>query len=53
MWSRKVGLLGLVSAFVWLIVLIICLAASDSRKCDARHAMETGVCVECVDPHCM
>lgn len=50
--SRKLGLLGLVSAFLWLIVLIICLAASDGRSCDARHAMETGVCVPCIDPHC-
>jgi hypothetical protein len=50
--SRKFGLLGLVTAFVWLVVLIICLAASKGRKCDERHAMETGVCVPCIDPNC-
>ena len=52
LFSRKSGLLGLVSVFLWLIILIICLAASDGRKCDARHAMESGVCVPCIDPHC-
>lgn len=50
--SRKFGLLGLVSAFLWLLILIICLAASEGRVCDARHAMETGVCVPCIDPLC-
>ena len=50
--SRKFGLLGLVSAFVWLVILIICLAASKGRECDTRHALETGVCVPCIDPLC-
>lgn len=50
--SKKFGLVGLVSAFCWLVVLIICLAAASGRYCDVRHAMEMGVCVPCQDPLC-
>ena len=50
--SKKFGALGLVSALVWLVVLLIILAAAPGRECDSRHAMETGVCVPCVDPLC-
>ena len=51
-YSRKFGLLGLVTALVWLALLILILAVSSGRECDNRHAMESGVCVPCIDPLC-
>lgn len=51
-YSRKIFLGFLISFVTWLIVFIVCLAVSEGRKCDERHAMEFGVCVPCKDPDC-
>ena len=50
--SRKFGLLSLVSTCFFLVLLIIILAGSSGRECDRQHAMESGVCVPCIDPLC-
>ena len=52
LYSRKVFLGFLISFVTWLVIFIICLAVSDGRTCDFRHAMEYGVCVPCKDPDC-
>ena len=51
-YSRKFGLLGLISAVLFLGILILILALSTGRECDRQHAMESGVCVPCIDPLC-
>lgn len=52
-YSRKLGLLGLFTALLWLLLLIIILIIAPGRECGLQHAMETGVCVPCIDPNCM
>lgn len=50
--SKKIGLLGLGSALLWLLILVIAVAASSGRTCEIRHALELGVCVPCKEPLC-
>ena len=50
--SKKFGLIGLATALCWLLIVIICLVVASGRNCDAKHAMEMGVCIPCQDPLC-